>query len=123
GLKEMKPDIVFLDIEMPEKSGINLLYLLPELDAEIIFVTAHDEYALEAFKHFATGYILKPVSEQQLITTINKAISRIHHKNSVDSVIYQNSILEVPDISGYLYVNIDDIVCLIANNRCTKVIT
>jgi two-component system LytT family response regulator len=60
-IKTQKPDIVFLDIEMPELSGIEMATLLPE-DAYIIFITSHSQYAIEAIEKNASGYLLKPFS-------------------------------------------------------------
>src|SRR5687768_13513390 len=64
-------DIIFLDVSMPGKNGIDLIKLLPSLESEIIFTTAHQEYAIDAFKLFATGYILKPIDEYELSAAIN----------------------------------------------------
>ena len=57
---ELKPDIVFLDVEMPQGTGFDFIKKFSAIDFEIIFATAHQEYALEAFKVSATGFILKP---------------------------------------------------------------
>jgi two-component system LytT family response regulator len=67
----LKPDVVFLDIQMPGKNGLELaqeLHPLPEL----IFITAHDEYALRAFEVNALDYLLKPVQPQRLAETLKK---------------------------------------------------
>lgn len=70
-IEELKPDLVFLDIQMPEKTGFDLL---EELDyiPQIIFVTAYDEYALKAFDVNAFDYILKPIDTDRLKQTIQK---------------------------------------------------
>ncbi|HBR53634.1 MAG TPA: DNA-binding response regulator, partial [Flavobacteriaceae bacterium] len=56
-------DLVFLDVEMPEMSGFDLLNALPEIDFEVIFATAHDEFAIKAFHASAIDYLLKPVNK------------------------------------------------------------
>src|SRR6185436_3651245 len=60
-LEKTKPDVVFLDIQMPGKSGLDLLTELPAKDFEVIFVTAHNEYILQALQYSAADYLLKPV--------------------------------------------------------------
>lgn len=65
-IKKNKPDVVFLDIEMPRYTGFELLSFFDEVDFEIIFVTAYSEYALKAFEVSAVDYILKPVRISQL---------------------------------------------------------
>ncbi len=76
-IKKKKPNLVFLDIAMPQKSGFDLLREIPNLDFEIIFVTAFDEYAIDAINHCAIGYLLKPVDNQALIATVIKATLNI----------------------------------------------
>lgn len=80
-IKKHKPRLVFLDIEMPEHSGLELLdFFLPEeINFSIIFVTAYNEYALQAFKFSAIDYLLKPIQHLQLI----EAIERFKRRESV----------------------------------------
>lgn len=74
-INELKPDIIFLDIQMPGQSGFDLVEQI-DFDGNIIFVTAFDEYALRAFEINALDYLMKPVSHERLI----KSIERIHDK-------------------------------------------
>ncbi|MBO6515726.1 MAG: response regulator transcription factor [Bacteroidia bacterium] len=69
-IKEANPDILFLDISMPEKDGFHLLNLVDTSDMCIVFVTAHDEYALRAIKCGPTAYILKPVDIDELVEAV-----------------------------------------------------
>ncbi|MDO9192983.1 MAG: LytTR family DNA-binding domain-containing protein [Undibacterium sp.] len=71
-----KPDIIFLDIRMPGKSGIEAARQLSQ-QAQIVFVTAYDEYAIEAFKHGAMDYLLKPVDAERLRTTCERLKQRL----------------------------------------------
>src|SRR5688572_7007382 len=60
-IKNLNPDLVFLDIEMPGKSGLDMIKEMGDRDFEVIFTTSHDKYAVEAFKTEAVDYLLKPV--------------------------------------------------------------
>ncbi len=75
-ISQLKPDLVFLDIEMPAKSGLDLLKSLPEHDFEIIFVTAHAQYGIQAVKFAAIDYLLKPINIEELKTAVAKAIQK-----------------------------------------------
>ena len=70
-INSLKPDVVFLDIQMPGKNGLELAQELNPLP-EIIFITAHDEYALRAFEVNALDYLLKPVQPERLAETLKK---------------------------------------------------
>ncbi len=79
-IKKIKPDIVFLDIEMPGYSGLNLLEFFneDEIDFEIIFTTAYSEFAIQAFQLSAMDYLLKPIQIDQLV----KAVEKIQRKKN-----------------------------------------
>lgn len=119
-------DLLFLDISMPQKSGIDLLALVPELKSEVIFVTAYSEYALNAFNYFAAGYILKPVKDDVLAKTVAKALERISYKKMVQSKKLPTDIkplIGIPNNNGLDYLNCDDILYLEATSRYTRAVT
>lgn len=72
-LRQIKPDILFLDILLGDGTGFDLLEIFPELTSRIIFVTASDEYALRAFRFSAIDYLLKPVEPDQLKAAVQRA--------------------------------------------------
>jgi len=78
-IPELKPDLLFLDIQMPGKTGFDML---EELDSvpTVIFVTAYDEYALKAFEYNALDYLLKPIEPKRLEETVNKLIEKKRKK-------------------------------------------
>jgi two-component system, LytTR family, response regulator len=78
-INELKPDLVFLDIQMPKITGFEMLELIEEPPA-IIFTTAYDEFALKAFEVNAVDYLLKPFSEERFSTAVNKALKMIRDK-------------------------------------------
>jgi two-component system LytT family response regulator len=71
-INELKPDLIFLDIQMPKLTGFELLELLDTHVPEIIFCTAYDEYALKAFEHNAIDYLLKPFTQARLLDAVKK---------------------------------------------------
>lgn len=75
-----QPDLVFLDIQMPGKNGFDLLQSLPHQDFEIIFVTAYDQYGIQAVKFAAVDYLLKPINPTDLEKAVQRAIDRTKNK-------------------------------------------
>ncbi len=71
-IKELQPDLLFLDIAMPRMDGFSLLRNIPDLDIKVIFITAYDEYAIQAFKEEAVDYLLKPIDKEELINAVKK---------------------------------------------------
>src|ERR1700754_5097055 len=81
-IAEFEPELVFLDIAMPEKNGFDLLNDLGPVPFEVIFVTAHNEYTIQAFKYSAVDYLLKPVDEDMMVDAVKRASQRIADKAS-----------------------------------------
>jgi two-component system LytT family response regulator len=79
-IHQYKPDLVFLDIQMPGKTGFDLLRSLQSVSFEIIFVTAYDQYALQAIKFSAVDYLLKPINVTDLTIAVEKAAKKITDK-------------------------------------------
>ncbi len=77
GINELKPDLVFLDIEMPELDGFQLLQNLTNRNFDLIITTAYNQYAIQAFRANAIDYLLKPIDPDELIEAVNKAKSRV----------------------------------------------
>lgn len=80
-LEDNPVDVVFLDIEMPHMNGFEILAGLKSINFEVIFVTAYNEYAIDAFKHNALDYLLKPVEEDSL----TKALEKLTKKSTTQS--------------------------------------
>lgn len=75
-----KPDLIFLDIQLDNDTGFNLLKLLPKKNFEVIFVTAYDNYGIQAIKFAALDYILKPIDIDELVSAVNKAEVKLKEK-------------------------------------------
>lgn len=84
GILKHKPDLVFLDIEMPRGNAFDLLEQWDEIDFEIIFVTAYSEYALQAFNMSATSYLLKPLEIEALEEAVELVNVRLRQKDKVN---------------------------------------
>ena len=93
GIGLLKPDLVFLDIQMPKLTGFELLELL-ENPPVIIFTTAYDQYAIKAFERNATDYLLKPFSKDRFKLAIEKAFAKVEHKDDnpkeIGKLVQQN---------------------------------
>ena len=128
----LKPDLVFLDVAMPVKNGIEFLKELDDVNFEVIFVTAHDKYILQAIRLAAVDYLQKPVEEQLLITAVSNAAKRIYQKtanNQVDAFLHnmkqqagqQEMQLCIPSIKGFQLVRLSEIVYCEAENTYTYI--
>jgi len=84
-INEMKPDLVFLDIQMPKLTGFEMLEILEHHPA-IIFTTAYDQYALKAFEHNALDYLLKPYSSERFEEALGKARERVQSGGESQSI-------------------------------------
>lgn len=130
-IKTLKPQLVFLDVAMPEMSGFDLLTEIPNPDFEIIFATAFDNYAIEAIKHCAIGYLVKPVDNSDLIETVEKAINNIQEKSALQKnrllienlgiQTFQNKKIVVPTQEGLEFIQISDIIHFQGDNGYTYI--
>ncbi|HNR85642.1 MAG TPA: LytTR family DNA-binding domain-containing protein [Taishania sp.] len=80
-IEKHEPDIVFLDIQMPDGSGFDILKALPKKSFEVVFITAHEEFAIKAIKFSALDYILKPVDADELKEVVERALEKMNTKN------------------------------------------
>ncbi len=83
-IEEIKPELIFLDIQMPDKDGFELLAMLEDVP-EVIFTTAFDQYAMKAFDHNALDYLQKPVKEDRLSLALEKAREKIKTKSELEA--------------------------------------
>ncbi|CAV27671.1 LytR/AlgR family response regulator transcription factor [Vibrio atlanticus] len=98
-IQQLKPDVAFLDIRMPELDGISLAKQLNKLDSPplIVFITAYDEYAVKAFEHNAMDYLLKPINEERLLATCQKVQVRLSSNQTQSGIT-----AEQPDITALM---------------------
>ena len=81
-INRIKPDLVFLDIQMPDGNGFDVLKGVKNKDFEIIFITAYQEYAIQAIKFSALAYILKPIDVEELEQAVDKALETLEKKDN-----------------------------------------
>jgi two-component system LytT family response regulator len=89
-IEEHKPDIVFLDIQMPDGTGFDLLRSIPNKTFEVIFITAHEEFAIKAIKFSALDYILKPVDADELKAAVEACLVTLSENNPTKAVKEDN---------------------------------
>jgi two-component system LytT family response regulator len=116
----LKPDLVFLDVEMPHGTGFDLLAEFPDKDFDVIFITAFNHYAIKAIKFSAVDYILKPININEFIEAVHKVIQKRSDGSSKSAdnlkVLLENlksglpSRLAIPTSEGMEYINPKEII-------------
>ena len=119
-IRELDPDLVFLDIEMIQGNGFDLLNKLQPFTFQVIFVTAFDEYAVKAFKYSAVDYLLKPVDIEELRNAVEKATVRTQDKldlspirtllENVGAMQLSQQKMAIPTVNGLSFVAINNII-------------
>jgi len=128
-INDFRPDIVFLDINMPDLNGFELLEKIEYKKFHLIFTTAHEEYALKAIKKSAVDYLLKPIGTEDLIKAIEKVKLKIKQNHQLPDTFAllkelgesQKQKVTVPSKSGIDMVAISEIMYIEANSNSTIV--
>ena len=125
-----QPDLLLLDIHIGMETGFDLLRLLPTKDFEVIFVTAFNEYGIDAIKFAAVDYLLKPIDVAELILAVNKAEEKIATKQTAQQLNFLLSHLKstgavpakiaLPQLHEIRYVSVSDIIRCEADNSYTR---
>lgn len=128
-IKKSQPNVVFLDVQMPNYAGYEIANFFDKIDFEIIFVTAYDQYAIKAFELNAIDYLIKPVDRKKLTIAIDKLENRLDQKATL--INYQNLLktiknkefkqLVIPEIGNRRIVNLDDIIAIEADGSYSKI--
>ncbi len=124
------PDFVFLDIEMSDGKGFDLLTMFEKIDFKVIFVTAYSEYAVKAFRFSAVDYLLKPVRIDELISAVEK-VKSLNIQNSVMLEELMKNLrresfppktLVIPHLKGFDVLKVSEIIMCMADGYCTNFI-
>lgn len=129
----LKPEIIFLDVDMPGMSGFEMLTKIADRNFEIIFTTAYDEYAIKAFKVNAADYLLKPIDSDELIIAIQKVKKRLEKKDEASFLKIEallqtlkpskvvNDRLPINTSDGIIFVPYEEVQYLIASSNYTDI--
>ena len=128
-IKKLKPNVVFLDVQMPNYAGYEIVNFFDNIDFEIIFVTAYDHYAIKAFELNAIDYLVKPIDRRKLALTLTKLENKLKKEVAlIDYQILLKSIknkdykkIIIPELGNRRILNIDDIVALEADGAYSKI--
>lgn len=132
GINQFQPGLVFLDIEMNGETGFDLLRKITNRNFEVIFVTAHNSYALKAFRFNAIDYLLKPIVLEELKEAVNRAMIQVSGKRITSDAQIENLVqsirdpkkvndkIAVPTSDGFVLVSVGEIVYCKANGNYTE---
>ncbi len=130
-IKETNPDLVFLDIHIGHQTGFDLLDLITEKEFKVIITTAHDEYALKAFKYEAVDYILKPYSPKDVINSVHRIKDKLEESKAFRQLekVIKNSLqqkvsdkISIPTSEGLKVYKLDSIIRIEGNGAYCKLI-
>ena len=125
-----QPDVIFLDIEMPAQNGFAMLDAIGKRAFSVIFTTAYDQHAVKAFRYAALDYLLKPISEDELVSAVNKLSDNSKKQDPgqlqqlIDNLKNLNnaySKLAIPTTEGLLFINVTDIIFCQAESSYTTI--
>jgi two-component system, LytTR family, response regulator len=129
-IKKEKPDVVFLDIEMPWMNGFEMLEVIGDINFNIIFTTAHDQFAARAFRISAVDYLLKPIDGTDLKKAVNKVEEKIRLQQGQANIenLLQNikqptsrQCIALPYKDGYEFIEVNQITFCQAEGAYTRV--
>lgn len=124
-VSSLQPDLVFLDIEMPETSGLSILRQVKEQVPMAVFITSHPEFALEGFELSALDYVLKPLTRERFLQTANRVEEYWDMKQKAQSyeVLFEKESLTIKDGHNQVKLAQEDIIYLEAMQDYTKIVT
>lgn len=128
-INSLHPQLVFLDIEMPNMNGFQLLEHLPKINFELIFTTSYDQYAIKAIKFSALDYLLKPVDREELQKAVHKTLKKLNGNISQQLEILLQKVnqpavsvkrIALPTMQGLELVEINSIISCSSNSNYTE---
>lgn len=129
-ISKYQPDLIFLDIEMPDETGFDFLKRFDQPSFEVVFVTDYDQYAIKAIKFSAIDYLIKPIDELELI----KAVGRVQRRLQSNLINYNSTLMQnitqlndqtnriaIPKLNGYEFVPVQNIIRCEADRDNTRI--
>ncbi|WP_300665978.1 LytTR family DNA-binding domain-containing protein [Fluviicola sp.] len=118
-----EPDLLFLDISMPKMNGFELLNVLTYKDADVIFTTAYDEYALEGFKQGAVHYLVKPIDAEDLVESVQRVKKkRSEAKSSGINGMGLKPKIPISSLNGVELIEVDQIIRCESDGNYTTIV-
>ncbi|KFF24285.1 LytR/AlgR family response regulator transcription factor [Chryseobacterium vrystaatense] len=118
-LSKNTPDIIFLDVQLKDGTAFDLLSKFREIDSRIIFITAYENFAIQAIKSSAADYLLKPIRKMDFIVAVNKVLESIKKSKSSSSISSNENKISLPTLQGFKLTNISDIIRCEADSSYT----
>jgi len=128
-IEEIKPELVFLDVEMPLMNGFDLLGKFDQIPFSVIFTTGYDKYAIKAIRFSALDYLLKPIDPKELVGAVHKAqVQKAAPSNEqfrmlMDQIQHKENNLHkiaIPTLDGFELIMVDQIILCEANDNYTQ---
>ncbi len=113
------PDLLFLDVQLGDSNIFELLSMFKGLQSEIVFITAYENFAIQAIKNGATDYLLKPIKKLDFIVAVNKALENAKKKMVSSVSVPQQDKISLPTLQGFKLINISDIIRCEADSNYT----
>jgi len=137
-IRKNQPELVFLDIAMPRMNGFDMLSKLEEIDFEIIFTTAFDNFAIKAFKVSAVDYLLKPIERNELVNAVNQVKEKIflktHAQHNIRNKQHMLSLLDnlraeqkafpniaIPTLEGLKIIHVNEILYVLGEGNYAQI--
>ena len=122
-IQQHRPNVVFLDVDLQGQSSFAILDAYPRPDFKVVFVTAHDDFALRAFRYRAFHYLLKPIDPKDLIAVTNElaAPNGTNGAHNASGITAANSV-RFPSVQSTMIVQAEEIICFLANEGYTTVV-
>ncbi len=124
-IEALQPDLVFLDVEMPEATGLEVLRFIKEKIQLAVFITSHAEFAIEGFELSAFDYILKPLTQERFAQTANrlKDYWSMREQSLSYQLLFQNDSITIQEGYNKIKIPVQDIIYLEAMQDYTKIVT
>lgn len=124
------PDIVFLDVELDDGTGMDLLTKLQVINFHVVFITAYNKYAIDAFRFSAIDFLLKPINPEELIEAFEKIVKNIknmylqdqlqHMQDSLNKITFKEKKIVLKDSNSIYFVNVSDIIRCESDGQYTE---